>query len=182
MAGELSVASTPGEGSTFTVRLPAAEPAAVARPSAAAARRAIATPEAVVLYIEDNDSNIQLMRHVVGAIGGLTLHVADHPVAGLEAARRLRPDVILLDINLPDMDGFEVKVRLEAHPATRAIPVVALSANALSETRVRGGDAGFHSYLTKPLNLEALMAAIGAALAARPAQPARRRAPRRAKT
>ena len=83
---------------------------------------------------------------------------------GLELAAALRPDVILLDINLPGMDGFQVKTRLEADPATRDIPVIAISANVLSETVTRGKTSGFHGYLTKPINIEALVAAISAAV------------------
>lgn len=165
MGGKLHVESLEGVGSTFIVDLPAAEPAQVAareedRRSAVVGK----APDAVVLYIEDNASNIRLMRHIAEALGSLDLHVAELPMEGLELAAALRPDVILLDINLPGMDGFQVKTRLEADPATRDIPVIAISANVLSETVTRGKTSGFHGYLTKPINIEALVAAISAAV------------------
>ena len=165
MGGKLDVQSLEGVGSTFIVDLPAAEPAQVATRDEDR-RQAMAgqAPDAVVLYIEDNASNIRLMRHIAEALGSLDLHVAELPMEGLELAARLRPDVILLDINLPGMDGFEVKTRLEADPATRDIPVIAISANVLAETVTRGRTSGFHGYLTKPINIEALVAAITAAV------------------
>ena len=165
MNGKLDVQSLEGVGSTFIVDLPAAEPAQVATREEDR-RQALAgkAPDAVVLYIEDNASNIRLMRHIAEALGTLDLHVAELPMEGLELAATLRPDVILLDINLPGMDGFQVKARLEADPATCDIPVIAISANVLAETVTRGKISGFHGYLTKPINIEALVAAITAAV------------------
>ncbi|KQW69055.1 hypothetical protein ASE17_13715 [Phenylobacterium sp. Root77] len=171
MGGKLDVQSLEGVGSTFIVDLPSAEPAQVAT-RAEDRRQAMAgkAPDAVVLYIEDNASNIRLMRHIADALGSLDLHVAELPMEGLELAARLRPDVILLDINLPGMDGFEVKARLEADPATRDIPVIAISANVLAETVTRGKTSGFNGYLTKPINIEALVAAITEAVEPPPQQ------------
>ncbi|ODT89168.1 MHYT domain-containing protein [Phenylobacterium sp. SCN 70-31] len=165
MDGVLEVESVEREGSAFTVRLPAAAVAELATAEIAVRENpAQDLPRAVALYIEDNPSNIRLMQHVFEALGALELHVAEHPLVGLQAAAQLRPDVILLDINLPDMDGFEVKARLDADPATRGIPVIALSANVLTETLTRGRTSGFHDYLTKPLNIEALVDAIRGAI------------------
>ena len=166
MGGELRVESVAEVGSTFTVRLPSAPAAELPAPPALLAPEVLAAgaPQAVMLYIEDNASNIRLMRHMIEALGGLDLHVAEHPRQGLEMAELVRPDVILLDINLPDMDGFEVKARLAANPVTRDIPVVALSANVLTETVARGRLAGFSSYLTKPLSVGCLVAALHQAL------------------
>jgi signal transduction histidine kinase len=165
MGGELGVESRPGEGSVFTVRLPGAGEAELPAAPEIAAGTAPARPGATrLLYIEDNASNIRLMRHVVEALGGLDLSVAEHPREGLEMAALIRPDVILLDINLPEMDGFEVKARLTEGPETRGIPVIALSANVLTETLSRGRLAGFHGYLTKPLSIPALASAIRAAV------------------
>lgn len=162
MGGKLDVQSIEGVGTTFTVELPAAEPVEALHPVAALARADVLgeAPEAVVLYVEDNASNIRLMQHIAEALGSIELHVAEGPLEGLELAASLRPDVILLDINLPGMDGFQVKARLDADPATRGIPVIAISANVLTETMTRGQVSGFHSYLTKPIDIHALVAAI----------------------
>ena len=162
MNGVLRVESRENVGSTFTVDLPSATPdqVEVRAPSQGVQVPLGAGPEASVLYIEDNASNIRLMRHIAEALGGLELHVAEHPVEGLEMAASLKLDVILLDINLPGMDGFQVKARLEANPATRQIPVIAISANVLAETMTRGQSSGFHGYLTKPISIGALVSAI----------------------
>ncbi len=167
MNGVLRVESRENVGSTFTVDLPSATPdqVEVRAPSQGVQVPLGAGPEASVLYIEDNASNIRLMRHIAEALGGLELHVAEHPVEGLEMAASLKPDVILLDINLPGMDGFEVKARLEANPATRQIPVIAISANVLAETMTRGQSSGFQGYLTKPISIGALVSAIQEATA-----------------
>jgi len=176
MDGKLCVESVAEVGSTFTVRLPSAAAEELRAPPVVLSERAAAAPtgSTTLLYIEDNASNIRLMRHLVEALGGLELHVAEHPRDGLEMAELLRPDVILLDINLPEMDGFEVKARLAANPVTSEIPVIALSANVLTETVARGRLAGFHSYLTKPLSIGALVEAIHEA--ADPAPPKKARA------
>ena len=160
MGGKLHVHSLEGAGATFTIDLAAAD-AAPGRPlDPVTPAPTGALPEAVVLYIEDNASNIRLMRHIVEALGGIELHVAERPLDGLEMAGRLQPDVILLDINLPGMDGFQVKRHLDADPATRGVPVIAISANVLAETRTRGQIAGFHSYLAKPIDIHSLVSAI----------------------
>jgi CheY-like chemotaxis protein/anti-sigma regulatory factor (Ser/Thr protein kinase) len=168
MSGDLRVESVEAAGSSFIVRLPAAANDELPQSEASPADQGLAgqLPQVSLLYIEDNASNIRLMRHIVDALGGVDLHVADRPAEGLALAEQLRPDVVLLDINLPDMDGFEVKARLSANPVTRGIPVIALSANVLPETVARGGAAGFQGYLTKPINIEALIAAIREAVGA----------------
>jgi CheY-like chemotaxis protein len=123
--------------------------------------------QAVVLYVEDNPANIALMRQAATGLG-LTLHAATTGPEGLELARTLRPDVILLDIGLPDMDGYEVKARLDADPITRHVPVLALTAAVSPQDRTRGRAAGFDAYLAKPLDLTALAAALNDVLARRP--------------
>ena len=162
MGGRLEAESREGEGAVFTVRLPVA----AARPRAVVASPVPAAdlPEATVLYVEDNPSNIALMRHVTTAFGRIRLHVAETGPEGLALARDLRPDVVILDINLPGMDGFEVKARLGEDPLTRGLPVLALSASATPADRLRGREAGFVEYLTKPLHIPALAEALSRAL------------------
>lgn len=116
-----------------------------------------------MLYIEDNPANIALMRQAARGLG-LTLHAATTGPEGLDLARALRPDVILLDIGLPDMDGYEVKARLDVDPLTRHVPVLALTAAVSAPDRARGRAAGFDAWLAKPLDLAALAAALNTAL------------------
>jgi CheY-like chemotaxis protein len=122
---------------------------------------------AVVLYVEDHPANADLMRHILPLLGPLTLHVATTGRAGLSLARDLQPDLILLDINLPDMDGFRIKAQLDADPLTRGLPVVALTADARAEAARRGRESGFSGWLTKPVGIPALASALTRALADR---------------
>jgi CheY-like chemotaxis protein len=174
MGGRLEAASEAGEGSTFTLHLPLAR-AAVA-PVQASAIPMGSLPAATVLYVEDHPSNIALMRHVMAALGPVQLHVAETGPDGLALARDLKPDVILTDINLPGLCGFELKGRLDADPLTRGIPVLALTASALPGDVRRGKAAGFRDYLTKPLDIAALAAALNRALGATAAEASSRAA------
>jgi two-component system, sensor histidine kinase len=167
MNGRLEVISREGEGSTFTLRLPGASPSETT--VSASSIPTIDLPSltgrvSTMLYVEDNPSNVALMRHVIAAFGTIKLHVAETGHEGLALARDLRPDVILLDINLPGLSGFELKARLDADPLTRGLPVLALSASAMPADVRRGRDAGFRSYLTKPLDIAALARALDKAL------------------
>ncbi|MEQ7153730.1 hybrid sensor histidine kinase/response regulator [Brevundimonas aurifodinae] len=164
MGGRLEASSAEGEGASFTLHLPLARdpaPIVVASPMSTDA-----LPEAVMLYVEDNPSNIALMRHVIQALGPIELHIAETGHEGLALARDLRPDVIVLDINLPGLSGFELKARLDGDPLTRGIPVMALSAGAMPADVRRGREAGFRDYLTKPLDIRAFAKALDRALGA----------------
>ena len=124
MGGGLHAVSRLGEGSTFTLTLPTAQPAPELPRIVPAPARAL--PTATLLYVEDNASNIALMRRVLALIGPqLSLHIAEDGFEGLALARDLRPDVILTDINLPGMDGFELRRRLSQDPLTQDTPVLA---------------------------------------------------------
>jgi signal transduction histidine kinase/CheY-like chemotaxis protein len=168
MNGTIAASSTPGQGSEFVVTLAVAAVQPAAAAAAAATTGAAGEPCAAhtILYVEDNPSNIELMRDVVDAAGALQLLVASDPRRGLELARAHRPDVIVLDINLPGMDGFEVLKRLRQDPATGRTPIFALSANALPREIERGLAAGFRQYLTKPMSVPDFLAAIRDALEA----------------
>ncbi len=172
MDGRLEAVSLAGEGSTFTLHLPAAREdarAVTASPVPTMSLPLIQGRAATLLYVEDNPSNIALMRHVIAALGSIELHVAETGHEGLALARDLRPDVILLDINLPGLNGFELKGRLDADPLTQGLPVLALSASAMPADVRRGREAGFREYLTKPLDIPALARALNRALADRQA-------------
>ena len=150
MRGQIGLDSQPGAGSRFWVRLGAADDTA--------------TDAGTVLYIEDNAVNVLLMEAMLGQQTRLRLISADLPEAGLQMAHAQRPDLILLDIQLPGIDGFEVLRRLRADAATRDIPVIAVSANAMPADIERGRLAGFDDYLTKPIDQQVLVAALHRAL------------------
>ena len=117
-----------------------------------------------VLYIEDNDVNTVLMQAMLERLPNVALHCEAHPHAGLAWARQHSPDLILLDIQLPDMDGYAVLQALKRDPVTQHIPVIAVSANAMATDLSQAQSAGFFSYVTKPLELRVLMTAVQAAL------------------
>lgn len=117
-------------------------------------------PRPLILCVEDHPANIMLMRRVLGALGDFDLYVAETGPMGLKMAQDIRPDLILLDINLPGLDGFQVMSALSGDDATRTIPVVAVTANASASDRSRGAKAGFFDYLIKPLDIAALAATL----------------------
>ena len=119
-----------------------------------------ASPQATVLYIEDNPVNVLLMEAMLAQHTPLRLISAELPEAGLQAAQAQQPDVILLDIQLPGIDGYEVLRRLRGDDRTRRIPVIAVSANAMPADIERGLAAGFDDYLTKPIEQSVLVAAV----------------------
>ncbi|MBL8286599.1 MAG: PAS-domain containing protein [Rubrivivax sp.] len=175
MRGTIGARSTPGEGSTFTVTLPRegaaaqadAPPAgAPAAGQAGTAGEGLPGAAGTVLYIEDNAVNVVLMQAMLQPMAGVELLVAEQPEPGLALARERRPDLILVDIQLPGIDGYEVLRRLRADARTCAAPVIAISANAMRGDIERGLAAGFDDYLTKPLDVVLLRAAVSERLAA----------------
>ena len=100
------------------------------------------------------------MRELVAQRGNLTLDEADDGASGIDRARTAQPDLILLDMQLPDIDGLEVLRRLRADPATAAIPCIALSANAMPEDIQVALGAGFADYWTKPLDFRVFLGAL----------------------
>jgi signal transduction histidine kinase/CheY-like chemotaxis protein len=159
MRGGIRVDSVEGKGSTFTVTLPMAQSDRM-QPSM--------PPRATVLYVEDNPANVLLMRHIMREMPDVEMVVATSAREGIELARGLRPVLILLDINLPEMDGYEVLKVLRADEQTADIQVFAVTANALPKELERGVAAGFDHYLTKPLNIPEFVAAVDVAVSQPP--------------
>jgi signal transduction histidine kinase/ActR/RegA family two-component response regulator len=158
MGGILELATTVGQGTTFWVELPLAEgPVQRAErqeregpPQAAS----LTGPDMTVLYIEDNLSNMQLVERILGRRPNVRLISAMRPLLGLDLAREHHPDLVLLDLHLPDMPGQEVLARLRANPTTAGIPVVVLSADARPSLIRELREQGARAFMTKPLDVK----------------------------
>jgi len=120
----------------------------------------------LILIVEDNEKNRRLVRDVLQFKGYRTLE-AETGEAGLALARESRPALVLMDIQLPGISGLDALRELRADPATRDIPVMAVTASAMSQDRQKILAAGFDSYQSKPIAVKGFLEAVAALLAAR---------------
>jgi CheY-like chemotaxis protein len=169
LGGNLGVDSTVGAGSVFWVELRStpAPTLKVSPPEHAAPKLAIKrmdAPQKILLYIEDNPANMKLVERLIERRTDIKLLKAVDGSLGIAMARSSVPDVILMDINLPGISGIEALKALREDPATAHIPVVAISANAMTRDIEVGRQLGFFSYLTKPIVVEEFMTTLDLAL------------------
>lgn len=113
-----------------------------------------------MLYIEDNPANLKLVANILGKLPHIHLLSAHLPELGLELAQARKPDLILLDINMPGMDGYQVLQILKQNPELKQVPVVAVTANAMPQDIKRGREAGFTDYITKPIQVRQFLDAV----------------------
>ena len=168
MGGTISAESEPGADTTMRVELARADDPGEAAASAigAAAADRHSQERGSILYIEGNLSNLKLVERLLDRLPDVRLIPAMQGQLGMDLARRHLPDLILLDLHLPDLHGREVLLQLKRDPATATIPVVVLSADA-TETQVRRLRAdGVADYLTKPIDVDSLFATVSATLPA----------------
>ena len=171
MGGRIAVSSEAGRGTEIQITLPRAQlgvsdsawldglsphDASADEPASPRTR----THSGQVLYIEDNAVNVLLVEELVTSLNGLRLVTEATGASGVARARALRPDLILVDMQLPDFDGFEVLRQLRSHTETAGIRCIALSANAMPDDIARGLQAGFDDYWTKPIRFKPFLDAL----------------------
>jgi len=113
-----------------------------------------------ILYIEDNDDNIYMLKMRLELLGEFEVLVAEDGQVGCEMAAAEKPDLILLDLELPVVDGWEAARRLKGNPGTREIPIIALTAHALASDREKAMEVGCDGYLAKPCEPRAVVAEV----------------------
>ena len=180
MGGKVAVSSEPGRGTCFGVTLPGAtwagagnEPAraptgADSQAPAGAGRERTRAAQGRLLYIEDNAVNVLLVRELVAQRPGVEMLSAADGSQGVALALAHRPELVLIDMQLPDFDGFEVLRRVRAAPNGAALRCIALSANAMPQDIERALAAGFADYWTKPIDFKRFLAGLDAAFAVAP--------------
>ncbi|MDO8703623.1 MAG: ATP-binding protein [Sulfuricaulis sp.] len=168
MGGVIGVESTVGKGSVFWIELIRDVAPQLAAGNTLPAERAPqaqgSAPRHTLLYVEDNPANLMLVEKIIEGHPHLRMLSARDGTHGITLARAHLPDVILMDIHLPGISGFQALKILREDPATAHIPVLALSANAMPHDIEKGREAGFFRYLTKPIKLKEFMEALDLAL------------------
>ena len=169
MNGVLGVESTVGEGSVFWCELvsaaaPHLEVQNIGVEAFTPPQLQPGVPCRTLLYVEDNPANMKMVEQLIARYPDIRLETAVNGALGIELARAVRPNVILMDINLPGISGVEALKILREDPATAHIPVVAISANAMPHDIEKGLEAGFFRYITKPIKVKEFMKTLNLAL------------------
>lgn len=164
MGGEIGVHSNPGEGSTFWVDIPLSEEEILVG-STPTVQQSSTQPKRLegdktILYVEDNPANMRLMRELITQLPHTVFVEAVTAEEGFELMKDQKPDLVLMDINLPGMSGFEAYEMMKDDPNLNDIPVIALTANAMPNEVERGHELGFTAYLTKPIDVAATLSEI----------------------
>lgn len=113
----------------------------------------------VILYVEDNPDNRMLVRRILGS-EGYTVHEAPTATIALEVLQKLRPDLILMDINMPEMDGYTLTANIRSLPDMGVVPIVAITANVMKGDRERSLEAGCDGYIQKPIDIDTIVSQI----------------------
>lgn len=168
MGGEIGFESTAGKGSTFWVEFPISinsnEQNRVTQDDLGHSLSQLSSNSFHILYIEDNPANQELMQQMLEEHNGIELAIADDAERGIQLALSTIPELILMDINLPGMNGIDATKQLKAAPETSCIPIVAVTANAMDSMKKEARAAGCDEYLTKPIQINDIEKLLGAYL------------------
>nr|WP_275260086.1 PAS domain-containing hybrid sensor histidine kinase/response regulator [Ectothiorhodospira haloalkaliphila] len=162
MGGTLSVESKRGVGSRFSILLPPGNDVQSAEPSTPSVALNAERARGLVLHIDDSMTNLRLLQRVLSRLNDVDYMGSPTGSLGLDLATAYKPRLIFLDLELPDMHGFEVLERLRSMASTRHIPVVGLTARASAKDVSKGIEAGFDRYIGMPFDIDEVMAAIQA--------------------
>ncbi|MGE4051818.1 MAG: ATP-binding protein, partial [Piscinibacter sp.] len=168
MGGSVTLSSVPGAGTLARIELPAAEPPDTAPAPLAPPQTAVPVPPPAqqqplrVLYVEDNRINALLFEEAMRLLGGIELQIAESGEEALRLIEGWTPQVLVLDANLPDMNGHELLARLRGDAALAAVPAFMCSADAMPEDLERARASGFRGYWTKPIEMAKVSAALDA--------------------
>jgi len=169
MGGKISVSSEEGIGSTFSVMFPiSSEQEQEQEQDTEEASSDILVNEQIykLLYIEDNPTNMKLMRKIMIRLPQFLLIEAPNAEIGIELFEQTHPDVVLMDIDLPGMNGYDAFIEIKTRfDFAKNVPVIAVSANAMEKDMSRGAELGFYKYLTKPLDIPEFIKTVNEALA-----------------
>ena len=160
MGGELSYRPAENGGSCFVVKLALTHTESWGQVAESLSQNLEKAPSRSikrVLYIEDNPANLKLVAHIFSQLDSVELQTAHEPFLGLELAKQHPFDLILLDINLPGIDGYELLTRIRQHSGLSSTPVFAVTARAMEGDVKRGEEAGFDQYITKPIDVASFL-------------------------
>lgn len=162
MGGTVGVKSKKGKGSNFWVELRLNEKQKITLPEITPVKRTVnkTAQSKRIVYVEDDPINAHLMSEVIRKVTNHQLDIATTGSKGLAVILQQQPDLVLLDIGLPDMDGYELLERMHAHPQARHIPAIAVTAKAMKDDLKRGKQAGFDDYIVKPVRADELLKSI----------------------
>jgi len=162
MNGEVGVESSCGNGSDFWISLPLVYAPAESgmKLYETTSQLQLQDDDYTILYIEDNLLNFQLVEEILATIPGIVLLSATTGIEGIAAAAERRPDLILLDLNLPDLNGYEVLARIKANPECEQTPIIAVSANAMPDEIKQALAYGVAEYITKPIDIPTFLSLL----------------------
>ena len=162
MGGIIGVDSTEGKGSNFWIELALSNELKISPSGSAQIKRTISNTQKSknIIYVEDDPTNARLMAEILNNMTNHNLVIANTAEEGLKLIIEQLPDLVILDIGLPDMDGFVLLEQIRTHPLAKKIPVIAVTARAMMDDVVRGKIAGFDHYMTKPTKVSELLKTI----------------------